>query len=421
MTATFRMPTFEEHVVMSGLTDGYWIQAVDVNGDNRPDLVTSGLIDGEISWFENPGWTRRTIARVNRPVGLDAADLTGDGTLDLVVTHDYGQSMWACGPGDGTVSWLRNPGDPDHRGPWERRLVGDLLSAHRVQVGRFRAPDRPELVALPIVGPHGGPEALREPVRVTLYQPPENPLTAPRWPATVVDDAAFHILHDLTTTRHGPAWGPTEKLVVASAEGLSWLGVDDATGRWRHQRIHEGERGQAARTGFTGSNSVAVGRLAGAEVGYLATLEPFHGNTVVTYVPAPDGTWTRHVLDVYADPNEAGEGPGHHVVAADLDNDGEDEFLVALRGPMPWQGVFCYKAVDAARGWWVKTRVSSASAARITVADFDGDGLLDFATIGYYVPGYFLADNPTVSIHRNTGRRPSSDREHTRLRGELIR
>lgn len=402
MAREFRMPKFEEHVVMSGLTDGYWIQAIDINGDNRPDLVTSGLIDGEISWFENPGWVRRTIARVNRPVALAAADVTGDGTPDLIVTHDYGQSMWACQPGDGTVSWLRNPGDPGLGKPWEQRLVGGLLSAHRVQVGRFRSHDRPELLALPIVGPHGGPEALREPVRLTLYRFPDDPLTADGWPASVADDSSFHILHDLTTTTHGPSWGPYETAIVASAEGLSWLGVD-ATGRWRHERIHEGELSQAPRTGFTGSNSVAVGRLAGAELGYLAALEPFHGNTVVTYVPLPGSGWARHVLDVYADPNEAGEGPGHHVVTADFDNDGEDEFLVALRGPMPWQGVFCYKAIDAARGWWVKTRVSSSSAARITVADFNGDGLLDFATIGYYVPGYFLADDPTVSIHLNVG------------------
>jgi hypothetical protein len=109
------------------------------------------------------------------------------------------------------------------------------------------------------------------------------------------------------------------------------------------------------------------------------------------------------VLDVYGDPNEAGEGPGHHVVAADFDGDGDDEFLVALRGPDPWQGVYYYKAVDAAAGLWVKQRVSEDSAARIAVADFNGDGRPDFATIGYYTPGYFLAKDPVVAVFHNLG------------------
>jgi hypothetical protein len=94
-------------------------------------------------------------------------------------------------------------------------------------------------------------------------------------------------------------------------------------------------------------------------------------------------------------------GPTHQIVCADFDGDGDDEFLVALRGPYPWQGVFYYKALDIAAGVFTKWRVSSDSAARIALGDFNGDGRLDFATIAYKVDKYFLADDAKLCLFRN--------------------
>jgi hypothetical protein len=107
------------------------------------------------------------------------------------------------------------------------------------------------------------------------------------------------------------------------------------------------------------------------------------------------------LLDVFGDPNENGEGPGHQVLCADFDGDGDDEFLVALRGPWPWQGVMYYKAIDAANGVFAKWRVADESVARIATADFDGDGRLDFATIAYSVQNYYVAQDAKIVLHRN--------------------
>ena len=388
-------PVFEAEVVEDNLKDGYWLQPVDVDGDGRPDLVASGLAEGEVVWYRNPGWTKRRIARFDKTVSLDAGDIAGAGRMDIVACHDYGECMFNCRPQDGRISWLRNPGTPDAE-DWEVRHVGDLVATHRLRLGSFTRAGAGELLALPVVGAGGGSEAVHQPVRATLFTRPADVMTAGRWEQQVVDEETFRVVHGVAQERDGR---DRDRLLVASEEGLSWFGCG-ADGRWEHANLSTGELGQQPRTGFKGSGNVAVGRVGGERHAYMAAVEPFHGNTVAVYTPAGGG-WTRHVVDVFGDPNERGEGAAHHVVAADFDGDGDDEFLVALRGPMPWQGVFYYKAIDVAQALFVKVRVSSESAARIAVADFDGDGRLDFATTGYYTPGYFLCDQPRVMVFAN--------------------
>ena len=79
-------------------------------------------------------------------------------------------------------------------------------------------------------------------------------------------------------------------------------------------------------------------------------------------------------------------GPGHFVITADFDNDGIDEFLVALWGPSPedtadrpaseCQGVWYYKSVDLPNGIFAKWKVATDSAARIAVGYCALDDLL---------------------------------------------
>src|SRR3954454_18688122 len=147
---TLLKPSFTTTVIDADPRDGYWVQAVDIDGDGRMDLVASGLTRGEVVWYANPDWQRRRIASLAKPVSLDAADLTGDGRPDLVLCHDYGGCMFDCGPGGGKISWLRNPTATDLDGDWSRWPVADLVATHRVRLGAFTGPGHTQLIALPV-------------------------------------------------------------------------------------------------------------------------------------------------------------------------------------------------------------------------------------------------------------------------------
>jgi hypothetical protein len=395
----FPTPQFEPVVVADKLKDGYWVQAADITGNGKPDLVCSGLAEGEVVWYENPGWTAHHIAKFPLTVSLDIADIDGDGRLDIVACHDYGTCMYHCKPEDGKISWLQNPGQYGPGETWNIHHIDNLMASHRLRFGHFTQ-DRLELLVAPVVGPEG----VHGPVPVMLYTVPSDPAQADKWEGQLVDGASFRVVHDVVPGKYGAA-SDRDSVMLASEEGIIWF-RPGSNGAWQKSILGTGELTEVGTTGFKGSGNVAVGKVGNDPHAYIATVEPFHGNTVAVYTKTGKGdladpVWTRTILDVFGDPNNVGEGAGHHVITADFDGDGDDEFLVALRGPMPWQGVFYYKAVDASKGQFLRWRVSSSSAARIAVADFDGDGRLDFATTGYYTPGYFLCDNPQVLVFKN--------------------
>ncbi|HEY5915529.1 MAG TPA: FG-GAP-like repeat-containing protein [Verrucomicrobiae bacterium] len=92
--------------------DSYKITVADVDGDGKLDLIVAGIGVAQISIFRNttapgPGAAISLAARVDIQVGADcrfarAADLDGDGKLDLV----------AANYGDNTISILKNIGSP---------------------------------------------------------------------------------------------------------------------------------------------------------------------------------------------------------------------------------------------------------------------------------------------------------------------
>lgn len=399
-------PFFEKQTLANEQDDGYWVQAVDITGNGKPDIVTSGLAVGKVVWYENGSWTKRTIADFPLPVAIDTGDISGNGLNDLIISHNYGNCMFWCRPEDGKISWLENPGTYEEDKTWNVHFVSDLMAAHRLQLGHFTQTERLELLALPVVGcqPYG--KGVHEPVAVTLLDKPDDVLNASSWEGRIIDDDSFRIIHGVARNKYGGASGDQlDSVLLASEEGISWYYFDSKNDQWKIVPIGKGLE-KPTPGGFKGCGNVAVGRVGDDPYAYIATIDPFHGHIVTAYTRKPgqalnDHPWTRNVLDTFGKFTAKSQGPGHHVVTGDFDGDGDDEFLVALRGPLPHQGVYYYKAIDVEAGLFERWRVSTASAARIAVGDFDGDGRLDFATTGYYTPGYYLCDNSQVNVYLN--------------------
>jgi Aldos-2-ulose dehydratase, beta-propeller domain len=405
---TCAIPQFTPQIVIDQLRDGYWVESPDFNQDGKPDLIGYGLAMGEIYWYENgPQWKRHLICDdMHMPVGMDYGDITGKGFNDPVICYYLygpGGRIDDPDPQGGKIDWVENPGYPQntqHR--WQRRYIGRTTGMHRLRVGYFTQRDKIEVFGFPIVA-HENVHAL---LPVVLFQRPNDFYNAPEWPMTVVNNSYFRMIHGAIRKQNLIPGSDLDSVLLASDEGITWLYFDAKTEKWVHVPIGTGELTQFEQTGFKGSGDVDCGRLGDDPFAYVAAVEPFHGNTVAVYVKESDGpadqvSWRRFLLDVFGDPNENGEGPGHCVMCADFDGDGDEEFLIALRGPAPWQGVMYYKAIDARKGIFARWHVATESAARIALGDFYGRGKIDFATIAYSVAKYYVATNANIIVYRN--------------------
>ncbi len=92
---------FERTTIDLGISETCAI--ADFNGDGRPDIFSGN------AWYENPTW-KKHIVRDLKEFGTYMAtlsdlplDVDGDGRMDIVSSGWHTKSTW----------WSRNPGKPD--------------------------------------------------------------------------------------------------------------------------------------------------------------------------------------------------------------------------------------------------------------------------------------------------------------------
>ena len=346
-------PNFAAHEVATGLTGGYQVIAVDLNRDGKPDLVAlaSGL--PELVWFENPSWKRHVIAsRMRGLINVAAADLDGDGIPELAVASGFSTRP---DQSSGEVALFTHGADPTQ--PWTTRVIDQVPSAHRLRWYVDNDGQR-WLINSPLAAPSARPPNYEGATPIYIYR-------APNFKRDSLPSDESGVVHAVEPMR-----APFCDACLLSAGFAGIHRYEHTKAGWTHTLVAAGNDAPVPKGG---SSDAAVGRLTGGAY-FIAAIEPWHGNQVVTYRPGSAGRLTRQVIDTSV-------VDGHTLVTADLDGDGVDEIVLGQRGGS--HSVWIYSANRDGTAWTRTTLDEGGMAgAGCTAVDLNGDGRIDVACIG---------------------------------------
>lgn len=339
----------------------YAVLIEDVNADGKPDIVA--INPTQVVWFQNPTWEKHVIldgVSKKDNVCISAADIDGDGKLDFALGADWQPTNTESG---GSLQWIRHSAVGTQ---WPLIPLGEEPTLHRIRFGDIDGDGRKELVVAPLHGRgNKGPQWEGRGARILVLRPPADPAKGP-WPVEVADES-LHIVHNFIVEQ-GEIW-------TASREGVFAL-RRSPDGQWSKRQIGEGNPGEI--------KSGMVNR-----VRRLATIQPWHGNSIVVYTepvkpldpqsgtllrptPIADRLWEREVIEDKLD-------QGHALGWADFDGDGSDELAAGSRGK--GYGVAVYKRMPG--GVWRKQVIDDGVAVEdLAAADLNGDGRPEIVAVG---------------------------------------
>ena len=330
---------FQMEEIATKLGVVYAVTTADVNNDGKPDIVA--INNSQLLWFENPSWTKHVVAEKiteKDNVAVAPYDIDGDGKLDFALAADWQPTNTT---GGGSLHWVASDGKVHH--------IATEPTIHRIRWADVDGDGRAELIVAPLHGRNTKPSdwTQGDGARIMVFFIPRNPAGDP-WRMEVAD-SSLHVVHNFITVGR--------EIWTASAEGVHAL-QRDRQGHWTKRQIANGKPGE-----------IKMGRVGGAD--HLATVEPWHGNSVAVY-KRQSGLWPRTIIDDKLD-------QAHALGWADFDKDGDDELAVGWRGKS--YGLALYKR--GKDGAWTKTPVDDAIAVEdLAIADLNGDGRPDIVAGG---------------------------------------
>jgi len=199
---------FEERTLATDLKGGYQLIAVDLTKDGRLDLIALASGMQQLVWFENPSWERHVLATgVSRMINVAPLDANGDGIPELVLAQAFEN---VAKNSLGIVSLLESDGDP--RKPWKVREIDRIPTSHRMRPIRLQGASA--IVNAPLTGAKAEPPDYRDRVPVVMYRPPE-------WKRELINDSIRGVMHGIFVTD----WDGdgVDELLTASFEGVHLL------------------------------------------------------------------------------------------------------------------------------------------------------------------------------------------------------
>ena len=349
------------------IRSGYAVTVADFNRDGQLDVMANSLGVPEVAWHENPTWERHVIVSgMSGIVNQATADIDGDGIPEVAF-----QNAFAMQPANSQgISWIaKSQGDP--RQPWDVEQIDRFATSHHLRWADLDGDGKRELVQAPLIGPGSlAPTYDQDKASVFWYG-------QDGWRRHTIADDVPGIIHRVRPVRWDE--GSRDQILVVSFEGIALYratGAGDGM-TFRKELISRGHVDEAPRLG---ASDVGVGMSNGRRI--VASVEPWHGNEVVVYTES-DGVWQRRVIfDEVTRGHEIAvldlNGDGRADIVAN------DNSRRSANNPDATPGVHVFFAPeDPAIGEWGYSRIESEAAMNSCVgADMNQDGRPDLVCTG---------------------------------------
>lgn len=235
---------FTEHTIATDLRGGYQVVVADLNRDGKPDLIAlaSGLT--ELVWYENPTWQRHVIASgLSHMINCTTIDVPGDTIPQIVLATEFANQ---AKDSLGVVSVLRHNGNP--RDPWTVTEIDRLTTSHRLRTADIDGSGKRVVLNQPLTGAKAEAPDYRDQTPLVFYRPGE-------WKRQLISNENSGVVHGIYVVD----WDGNgrDAILTASFVGihLFQFGKD---GRWSRTEIAKGD---PAAWPKSGSSDIAVGRL----------------------------------------------------------------------------------------------------------------------------------------------------------------
>jgi hypothetical protein len=361
LSAQDTIPRFRKQVIDDKISIGYGLAIGDVDGDKKPDIILADK--KQIVWYRNGDWNKTVIVEnltESDNVCVAAADLDGDGKVEIAVGAQWNPGETSDDAKSGAVFYLKRP--VEINGLWQPVRLHHEPTVHRMKWIKS-ADGKFYLVVAPLHG-RGNKQGEGRGVKVLAYQ--FNGDGSGNWPLTVLD-STLHLTHNFIPEREKT--GIATGIYIASKEGVRYL---------KPLNLGKSPAGVSTAVNLTanGAGEIALGNVTTTSP-FITTIEPMHGTSVVVYEKRNDKL-TRTVLDSTF--NE-----GHGIAVGNFLGSGNEQVVAGWRvaNGNGKTGLKIFSTSKTAPGWkqdWIDE--GGIAVEDLQAADLNGDGKTDIIASG---------------------------------------